>query len=46
MEISICTVFAYSDFFPVCKLSNSGVQIMPVISGHLNFKGSVDIGVF
>ena len=46
MEISIGTVFAYSEFFLVCELSKSDLQIMPLISDHLRFMGSVDIGVF
>ena len=46
MEISIRTVFAYSEFFLVCELSKSGPQVMPLISDHLRFMGSADIGVF
>ena len=41
--ISVCT---YSDFFLVCKLYKSSLQIMHVISDHLRFMGSVDIGRF
>ena len=37
---------AYSDVFLVCKLYNSGLQIMPLISDHLRFMDSVDIGDF
>ena len=43
MESSIRTVCTYSDFFLVCKLFKSGLQIMLVISDHLRFMGSVDI---
>ena len=46
MEISVRAIFAYSDFFLICELSKSGLQIMPLISDHLRFMGSVDIGVF
>ena len=30
----------------VCKLRNSSLRIMPLISDHLRFMNSVDIGVF
>ena len=39
--ISVCT---YSDFFLVCKLYKSSLQIMHVISDHLRFMDSADIG--
>ena len=44
MESSICTVCTYSDSFLICKLYNSGLQIMPLISGNLRFMTSVNIG--
>ena len=46
MESSICTICAYSDFFLVCKLYSSNLQIMPLISDYLRFMASVDIGDF
>ena len=44
MESSICTVCSYSDFFLVCKLYSSDLQIVPVISNHLRYVASVYIG--
>ena len=35
MESLICTICVYSDFFLVCQLYSSGLQIMPLISDHL-----------
>ena len=32
------------ELFLVCKLYNSGLQIMPLISDHLRIMASVDIG--
>ena len=46
MESSICTICAYSDFFLVYKLYSSGLQIMPLVSDHLRFMASIDIGGF
>ena len=46
MENSICTVCTLSDFFLDCKLYNWGPQIMPLISDHLRFMASVNIGDF
>ena len=46
MESSICTICAYSDIFMVCKLYNSGLQIMPLISDQLRLTAHVDIGDF
>ena len=46
MESSICTVWTYSDIFLICKLYNSGLQIMPLTSDHLKFMARVDIGGF
>ena len=46
MESSIHTVSTYPDSFPACKLYKSDLQIMPLISDHLRFMGSADIGVF
>ena len=48
MESSIRTVRAFSDFFLVCKLYDSALQVIPLISDHLTlrFMGSVDIGGF
>ena len=40
MEISVSTV----QTFLVCKLYNSGLQIMPLISDHHRFTASVNIG--
>ena len=46
MESSIRTVCTYSGLLPAFKLYNSDLQIMPLISDHLRFMGSVDIGGF
>ena len=46
MESLIHTVCTYSDFSLVWKLYKFGPQIMPLISDHLRFMGSVDIGGF
>ena len=48
MESSTRTVRAFSDFLLVCKLYNSALQVIPLISDHLTlrFMGSVDIGGF
>ena len=46
MESSICTACTYSDFFLVCKLYNSGLQVMPFISDHPRFIASVDTECF
>ena len=35
MESLICTICVYSDFFLVCQLYSSGLQIMLLISDHL-----------
>ena len=42
----ICTICAYSYYFLVCNLYRSGLQIMSLISDHLRFMTSVDIGDF
>ena len=44
MEGSVCTVCTYLDLFLVCKLYSSGLQTMPLISDHLRFMASVNIG--
>ena len=44
MESLISIVCPYSAFFLVCKFYNSGLQIMSLISEHLRFMASVDIG--
>ena len=46
MESSIRTVCTYSGLLPAFKLYNSDLQIMPLISDHLRFMGSVDMEVF
>ena len=46
MESSTCTICTYSDFFLFYKLYKSGQQYMPLISDHLRFMASVDIGDF
>ena len=46
MKELICTICVYLDFFMVCKLRNSSLRIMPLISDHLGFMTSVDIGFF
>ena len=46
MESSIGTVCTYWNFFLTCKLYNSGLQIMLLISDHLRFMASADIGDF
>ena len=46
MENSIRTICTYSDPYLLCKLDKSDLQIMPLISDHLRFMGSDDIGCF
>ena len=46
MENSIYSVCTYSDFFLVRILYSYGLQIMPLISDHVGFMASVDIGGF
>ena len=47
MESSICTVCSYcSKFSLVCKLNESGLHVMHLISDHLRFMGRIDIGDF
>ena len=46
IKSSICTICTYSDFFLVCKLYSSGLEIILVISDYLRFMGSVGIGDF
>ena len=43
MKNSIRTVCVYSNPFPVFKSYKLDLQIMPLISVHLRFTGSVDI---
>ena len=44
-SVSILSYF-FSCFFPVSKLYNFGLQIIPPISDHLKFMASVDFGDF
>ena len=46
MESLICTIYAYSDIFLVCKVYSSGLQINPFISDYLRFMASVNTGDF
>ena len=46
METLICTISVYLDFFMVCKLCSSSLRIMSLMSDHLGFMTSVDIGFF
>ena len=45
-ESLVFTICIYSGIFLVSSLYNSGLQIMPLISDHLTFMASVDIGGF
>ena len=44
--IGVYIICNYSDLFLACKLYSSGPQITPLISDHLRFMASVDIGGF
>ena len=39
---TVCTY--YPEFFLVCKLYKSGLQVMPRFADHIAFIGSVDFG--